>query len=316
MKRFLGGIGWASLRSVLRIGWRALRPYSFTATIVPVVCGSLAVRSVGGSPIRPGAALLMLLSALLLHAGANLLNDYYDDRLGFDTPSAPGSGKRSAEKRISPDTLRRRGHHCLAAGAATGLVLALWREPWLLPPGACGVLGAYSYSHPHGGKYRGLGEPMVFLLMGPILFGSAFLAAGGGFDMRALWLSLPFGCLVTAIMLVNNLRDLEMDRKGGFRTLPARIGPRAAKGMYLLLLTAGPVLPPLYAALGWMPRPAWIVLAAAIPAIPLGRRVYRAAAPYKSLARAPEQTAALYLLFGILMILGLTLGGVAAPPSP
>ncbi len=290
------------------VWWRSLRAYSFTATLIPVVCAALAAWRVGGHAVSLPACALMLAAALLLHAGVNALNDYYDFILGFDTAAAAGSSGVLAAGLVAPGRLWRWGMSYLAAGAAAGAWLAWLRGPWILALGACGWLGAAFYSHRRGYKYRGWGEPAVFALMGPILFCAAYLAAGGRLEPRALWLSLPFACLVTAIMLVNNLRDLEMDRAAGFRTLPARIGPRAAKGLYGALLAAPPLLTALFALRGHAPRLALLALAAVVPAAALIHRVCRAAPPYASLADAPQQTAALYLLFGMLTACGWAFG--------
>ncbi len=298
----------ATRTSAFALWWRALRAYSFTATILPVACGWLAAWRVGGAPFAPAAGALTLATALLLHAGVNLLNDYYDFMLGFDAPDAPGSSGLLTQSLAQPAYLLRWGRGYLAAGAAAGVALALWRNPWLLAPGAGGWLGAFFYSHPRGFKYRGWGEPLVFLLMGPMLFASAWVAAGAAPTLRTLAFSLPCGCLVTAILLVNNLRDLEMDRHAGFRTLPARLGMCAAQGLYLALLTAALLLPPLFVLAGWLPRLVLVVLAAAPPAARLGLRVFRARPPFTELARAPEQTAGLYLFFGLLLLFGLAVG--------
>lgn len=289
----------------LAIWWRALRAYSFIATIIPVVCASLAAAKIGGSAVSISACVWMLVSALLLHAGTNLLNDYYDYVLGFDTAAAVGSSGLLAAGIVVPSYLWRWGLGYLMAGGVAGLALAAaLRLPWLVLLGACGWGGAFFYSHRYGYKYKGLGEPLVFLLMGPLLFCATYLVAGGCCDPRALWLSLPCGCFVASVLLVNNLRDLEMDCCAGFRTLPARIGPSAAKGLYAILVTSAFALPCLYVFNGWLPRMSLLTWGALVPAVVLVRRVCRAAPPDGTLARAPEMTAGLYLLYGVLFAIG------------
>jgi len=285
-----------------RVWWRSLRAYSFAATLAPVGCAFLlAGRGSVEARLSPAACALMTLAALLLHAAANVLNDYYDFILGFDTPAAAGSSGLLLRGEVEPDWMRAWGRRYLAAAAIVGLPLAAMRGPLLLAMGAAGWTGALLYSHCRGYKYRGWGEPLVFLLMGPLLFCSAWLAAVGWLPWRALWLSLPFGCLVTSILLVNNLRDLEMDRAAGFRTLPARIGPAAAKALFILLVGAAMGLPALYVGLRLLPASSLLVLIAGIPLAGVVRDVWRAAPPYARLAVAPQRVASAYLLFGLLM---------------
>ena len=280
---------------------RALRAYSFTATVIPVLCAFLLARSQNlpaAWPLFP----LMLFCALLLHAGVNLLNDYYDFVLGFDTAEARGSSGLLTENIVKPEYMLRRGRFYLFAGAATGLLLAAARGWQLLLMGIAGLAGALFYSHRSGYKYKGLGEPFVFFLMGPLLFGGAFYAATGTLTGAAIWPALSCGCLVTAILLVNNLRDIKMDSAAGFITLPMRLGAKWTKKLYVALVVAA------FAALA-----ATGVLGLFLPMLCLPfawrriRAVLTAGELETDLAAAPQQTAALYLIFGVLMAAGLSL---------
>jgi 1,4-dihydroxy-2-naphthoate octaprenyltransferase len=289
----------------LSIWWRALRAYSFTATIIPVTVAFLFARA-QGMPVVWTFFPLMLFCALLLHAGVNLLNDYYDFTLGFDTPEASGSSGLLTERIVRPDYMLRRGRFYLIAGAAAGLLLAAARGWPLLLPGIAGLAGAWFYSHRSGYKYKGLGEPFVFVLMGPLLFGSAFYVATGTLTAGAAWPAISCGCLVTAILLVNNLRDLQMDSAAGFATLPMRLGAVRTKKLYVVLISVA------YAAL--LPSAAGTARAAVLlPLLSLPvawrqlQKVIRSEVFETDLADAPKQTAALYLLFGALLAAGLAL---------
>jgi 1,4-dihydroxy-2-naphthoate octaprenyltransferase len=275
---------------------RALRAYSFTATTIPVVCAFLSARA-QGLPVAWNLFPLMLLCALLLHAGVNLLNDYYDFVLGFDTAEARGSSGLLTEGVVKPEYMLNWGRFYLFTGAAAGLLLAAMRGWPLLLMGASGLAGAWFYSHRCGYKYKGLGEPFVFVLMGPLLFGGAFYAATGTITAAATGPALSCGCLVTAILLVNNLRDIKMDSAAGFITLPMRLGSAGTKKLYAALIiiafvatsAAGVLLPLLSLPVAW--RRVRTVLAA--DELETG------------LASAPQQTAALYLIFGVLLAAGL-----------
>ena len=277
---------------------RALRAYSFTATVIPVLCAFLSARA-QGLPVAWTLLPLMLFCALLLHAGVNLLNDYYDFVLGFDTAEARGSSGLLTEGIVRPEYMRRRGRFYIFAGASAGLLLAAARGWPLLLMGIAGLAGAWFYSHRKGYKYKGLGEPFVFVLMGLLLFGGAFYTATGTITLGAVWPALACGCLVTAILLVNNLRDIQMDGQAGFTTLPIRIGATRTKNLYAALVVtaliatcaAGIFLPLLSLPLAW-------------------RRIHSvqtATEPSHDLADAPQQTAAFYLIFGVLLAAGLIL---------
>ena len=277
---------------------RALRAYSFTATVIPVVCAFLSARA-QGLPVAWPLFPLMLFCALLLHAGVNLLNDYYDFILGFDTAEARGSSGLLTEGIVKSEYMLRWGRFYLFAGAAAGLLLVTACGWPLLLIGIAGLAGAWFYSHRCGYKYKGLGEPFVFILMGPLLFGGAFYTATGTVTAEAIWPALACGCLVTAILLVNNLRDIKMDSAAGFVTLPMRLGAPRTKKLYAVLIViafaatsaAGVFLPLLSLPLAW-----WRVHA-----------VLKANQLETELVTAPQQTAALYLIFGILLAAGLTL---------
>jgi len=286
------------VNSSLKNWARALRAYSFTATVIPVLCAFLSARE-QGLPVAWPLFPLMLFCALLLHAGVNLLNDYYDFVLGFDTAKARGSSGLLTEGIVKPEYMLRRGRFYLFAGAAAGLLLVTACGWPLLFMGTAGLTGAWFYSHRSGYKYKGLGEPFVFILMGPLLFGGAFYAATGTLTAGAIWPALACGCLVTAILLVNNLRDIKMDSAAGFTTLPMRLGAARTKKLYAALIVtafaatsaAGVFLPLLSLPVAWRRV----------------RAVLNANELETELAAAPQQTAALYLIFGVLLAAGLAL---------
>ena len=275
---------------------RALRAYSFTATAIPVVCAFLSARA-QGLPVAWTLLPLMLFCALLLHAGVNLLNDYYDFVLGFDTVEARGSSGLLTEGIVKPKYMFRWGRFYIFVGASAGLLLAAVRGWPMLIMGIAGLAGAWFYSHRSGYKYKGLGELFVFVLMGLLLFGGAFYAATGTATIAAVWPALACGCLVTAILLVNNLRDIQMDGLAGFTTLPIRIGAARTKKIYAALVVtaliaacaAGVFLPLLSLPFAWRRI----------------RSVQTATDLSHDLADAPQQTAAFYLIFGALLAAGL-----------
>lgn len=296
------------MSAALRLWWQSLRAYSFAMTVIPVGCAFLFARALDRPVLWPLLA-PMLISALLLHTGVNVLNDYYDFVLGFDTDEASGASGVLQSGRVAPRTLLRQGQISLAAGCIAGLPLLAVRGWPVLPAALAGLAGAFFYSHPKGYKYKGLGEPLVFLLMGPLLFLTAVYAACGTVPSAAALPAGGFGCLVTAVLLLNNLRDLEMDRRGGFTTLPMRMGPAWSKRLYALLIIAAFAVPPALFASGSF-DPAVLLPVLALPgAVRRMRAVFAAETPATDLKDGPPQTAALYLLYGLLMAAGLWISG-------
>ncbi|MGQ9662742.1 MAG: prenyltransferase [Kiritimatiellia bacterium] len=293
--------------TAIAVWWRSLRPYAFPATLVPSACAALLARrdSLSTGEFSPLASFLAVLVALLLHAAVNVLNDFYDFILGFDRPMCAGSSGLLTERVVQPDYMSRWGRRYLLAALLLGTGLAVWRTLWLLPIGLTGAIGAFFYSHSRGYKYRGWGEPVVFVLMGPMLFGAVYLAASRRLTDSAIVASLPFGCWVATILLVNNLRDIEADKAGGFLTFPARIGRRVTKVCFFLLVAGAVGLPSLLGLLGVGSRLAWLGSFALLPLAPVIMSVWKEAVPYSiALRNAPQQVALAYLTFGILLIFG------------
>jgi 1,4-dihydroxy-2-naphthoate octaprenyltransferase len=292
----------------LSVWWRSLRAYSLPLTLLPILCAFLYARALGEEvrwPVFP----LMLLCGVLLHAGTNVLNDHYDYVLGFDTEEASGSSGLLLQKLVPENYMLAHGRFYLAAGCAAGaLLIRLCGWP-LLPMGAAAACGAFFYSHPHGYKYKGAGEPAVFLLMGPLLFAAAFYTACGKIYLSMFLPACGFGCLVTAVLLANNIRDEEMDRSAGFVTLPMRMPPAASRRLYLLLVAGAMLTAPLLffsRQIGW---PGLLPLLSLPMAVQLIRRVRTARQPAVDLKTGPQQTAALYMAYGVLLAAGLALGG-------
>ncbi len=292
----------------LSIWWRSLRAYSLPMTFLPILCAFLYARALGETvswTLLPP----VLLCGTLLHAGTNLLNDHYDYTLGFDTEDASGSSGLLLQKLVPENYMLVHGRLYLALGCLAGLPLVWLRGLPVLFMGIAAAAGAWFYSHPHGYKYKGAGEPAVFLLMGPLLFAAALYSACGTLPASFLAPAVAFGCLVTAVLLANNIRDEEMDRKAGFITLPMRIGLSASRRLYLLLLAGSMGIVPLLAFGKHLGLPALLPLLSLPAAARLGRLVLKARQPAIDMKTGPQQTAALYLAYGSLMAAGLALCG-------
>ena len=250
---------------VLAVWLQASRAWTL---IMPFMCVSVgtaaAIRAGMFSPVR---YLLGALAAVALQAGANMVNDYYDFASGTDSPDwrAPenfGPGLVIQRGFLTPGQVWFGGIVALAAGSILGLILA-YECGWpILALGLAGVLGAYFYTAaPLQLAYRGLGDLMVFILMGPGYVLGAYYVQALSFSWPALVASIPMGFLCSGVLQANNLRDIENDRHNGKRTMAVLIGRHAAR-LELALSNAGAYLATIIGVVaGLVPWPALAVLA-------------------------------------------------------
>ena len=292
--------------SLTRVWLRAIRPFSFPASIVPVAVGA-ACATVANS-FSAGLTLLTLLGCLALQAGTNLANEFYDWRTGADHPGSLGASRAIMAGWLPPRAIFRAAVACFVVGCAAGLVLVVVGGWPILVLGLIGVPLAFGYTAPPLKlAYRGLGEVAVFFLMGPLMVLGSYLVQSGGSPATALAASLPVGCLVAAILHANNVRDLDDDRRLGKRTLATILGRTGARreydalvgGAYLTLL--GGVI------VGLLPWTSLLPLATLPLAVRVRGIVARGEDP-RILDPTVRQTAGLHLVFGLLLAAGLLLG--------
>jgi len=182
----------------------------------------------------PWTYLAAALGAVALQAGANMVNDYYDfvngtDSADWNAPESFGPGLVIQRGLLRPNQVWWGGIVALAFGSTLGLILAAICGWPVLVLGLAGVAGAYFYTGaPLQLAYRGLGDLMVFTLMGPGYVLGAYYVQALSFSSTALVASLPMGFLCSGVLQANNLRDIENDRAHGKRTFAVLIGRKAA----------------------------------------------------------------------------------------
>jgi 1,4-dihydroxy-2-naphthoate octaprenyltransferase len=256
--------------------------------------------------LHPGAAIAALATALLLQVGANFANDVSDFERGADADDRLGPQRATQLGWVTPDAMRAAAAASFALAVVTGLALVV-RGGWPLAVlGALAIAAAIAYT---GGPwplgYHGLGDLVVFLFFGVVGVTGSHYAQALVLSPRALALSVPVGLLATAILTVNNLRDVESDRRAGKRTVAVRLGERATRAYYAALLALA------YAgvAIGWgvdlLPAGVGLVLVSAPRAVALGRGVARARG--SALNAHLAATARLEAGFAALLALGLLL---------
>ena len=223
----------------------AARPRTLPAAIAPVLVGTAAaVQWVGELP-RWGAFLAALVGSIFIQIGTNLANDYSDAKRGADTADRLGPVRVTSAGLVTPQRVMRATWIAFAVAIACGIYLATVAGIVILLIGAVSIAAGVLYTggpRPYG--YAGLGEVFVFLFFGLVAVNGSYYVQVEQLDALPLGLSISIGFLATAILVVNNVRDLETDRRAGKMTLAVRMGRANAVNLYrLLVIGAFVVLP-------------------------------------------------------------------------
>lgn len=207
--------------------------------ISSVIGGWAASVSIG--EFRPGPAVLAMVVALALVVGVNFSNDYSDGIRGSDGADRVGPLRLVGSGAAEPRTVRSAAFGCYGVAALAGLaIVVITGHWWLLAVGAACVVAAWFYTggkHPYG--YAGLGEIFVFIFFGLVaVCGTAYVTAGR-VDAATLVAAVVFGFLACAVLVANNLRDIDGDRVSGKRTLATRLGHAGTRALYVVLAVLG-----------------------------------------------------------------------------
>jgi 1,4-dihydroxy-2-naphthoate octaprenyltransferase len=280
----------------------ATRPFSFTASVVPVVLGAVLAAYQGFFSAWLFA--LTLIGSVLIHAGTNLANDYYDWKKGADTKESLGPNRALQEGMLTPRQVLIGAVVCFAVGSAIGLYLVAESGIFILLLGVLSVLAGWFYTAgPRAFAYVGLGEVVVFVFMGPIMVIGSYYVQAQQVTWPVVMASLPIGFLVAAILHVNNMRDLEGDLAKNKRTLANILGRRASQYEYMLLVGGSFLVLVMLVVTGYAPLLALLPLVMLPTAVQLVRRSFETDEPAK-LNRVLRATARLHGRFGWLMIIG------------
>jgi 1,4-dihydroxy-2-naphthoate octaprenyltransferase len=294
----------------------ALRPFSFTASIVPAVFGGLLALTLrgrdGSADVRFDAVAfaVTVLGCVAVHAASNLVNDFFDHRAGVDQPENFGAVNVLVRKAMTPAELSREAAIAFAVAVACGVYLTLHAGPAKWPLVALitfGALSAYFYTAPPLAlKNRGFGDVQVMLSFALAMVFGAYYVQSRTLSWLPVIDALPIGFLVVDILHINNLRDLATDRAAGISTLAIALGDRGAKRLHHVYVAGAYATTLALIAAGLLPLGALTVLASVPAAVTLGRAVQGLGAP----AIDPlivVKTARFHALFGALLILGLVI---------
>jgi 1,4-dihydroxy-2-naphthoate octaprenyltransferase len=281
----------------------AARVRTLPAAVAPVLVGTALAATEGTFKVL--TFLAALLGALFIQVGTNLSNDYSDARRGADTEDRLGPVRVTAGGLVPPRQVLVATYVAFGLAVLAGSYLIVTAGWELLLVGAASILAGVLYTggpRPYG--YEGLGEVFVFLFFGVVAVAGSYFAQVEDLEWEALVLAVPVGLLASAILVVNNVRDLETDRRAGKRTLAVRLGRERVRTLYLAMLVLAFVTAPLPWVLGSLSP--WLFLSwLAIPlAVPLIRTV-RTRTDGPSLNGALAGTGQLQLAFCVLLSAGL-----------
>jgi 1,4-dihydroxy-2-naphthoate octaprenyltransferase len=282
----------------------AARPPTLSAALVPVAVGTACASGEGA--IKLGPAVAALTGALLLQIAANFANDVFDFEKGADTSERLGPVRAVQAGLLAPAAVRRGLYVVLALALLVGAYLAAAAGPVVIAIGVASMIAAVAYTGgPYPLGYHGLGDVFVMLFFGFVaVLGTTFVEVGEVSEFE-VWAAVPIGALATAILVVNNLRDIATDRVAGKRTLAVRWGERGALAEYVLLLAVAYAVPLIL----FLRRTASITILLPLVTVPLAFGLARAVARERgrALNQRLGQTAGLLLVYGLLFAVGIAL---------
>jgi 1,4-dihydroxy-2-naphthoate polyprenyltransferase len=291
--------------SPLHIWLMAARPRTLPAAVAPVLVGTSLAATEGTFKWLTFVA--AMLGALFIQVGTNLSNDYSDARRGADTEDRLGPVRVTAGGLVPPRQVLVATYVAFGLAVLAGVYLIVTAGWQLLLVGAASILAGVLYTggpRPYG--YEGLGEVFVFLFFGVVAVTGSYFAQVEMLTWEAFVLAVPVGLLAAAILVVNNIRDLETDRRAGKRTLAVRLGRSRARGLYGIMVYVAFLTAPLPWLLGSDDLSPWLLLPwAALPlAVPVVRTV-RNRSDGPSLNGALARTGMLQLVFCALLSAGI-----------
>ncbi|MCF8563417.1 1,4-dihydroxy-2-naphthoate polyprenyltransferase [Alicyclobacillus tolerans] len=295
-----------NFRQRIGVAWRLLRPFTLTASIVPVLVGSgLAVNR---RHFHFGLFFSFLIASILIQAATNMFNEYFDYKRGLDTKEMVGIAGTIVHDGISPGKVLLTAWTFIAISVVLGVYICVSTTWWIAVVGIACLAVAYFYSGgPKPLAYTPFGELAASIAMGPVIVLLAYYIQTSQVTGRAIFVSIPIGLLIGAILLGNNIRDMDQDKLGGRRTVAILLGRQWGRVLFasvfaltyvvVLALIAAQVLTP------W----ALVVLLTVPTATYVTKLFFRFSEPSK-LHPAVKGTAVLLFRFGTLMFAALVVG--------
>ncbi len=291
--------------SAARVWWLASRPATLAASVSPVLVATAIAYHLHAH--RPWETIGALVVAVAMQIGVNFSNDYSDFRKGADTETRVGPLRAASSGVVPPRLVQIAGLGAFGVAGAVGVALSLTTDWRLLIAGAVAVAAGYLYTggpRPYG--YLGLGEVFVFLFFGLFATVGTVYVVTLRLPPAAWLLGGSCGFLASAVLSINNLRDIETDRAAGKRTLAVRLGRKATIGMVAGFYGAALLLCVLAARFGGLPALSVIALAVAPFAVAMVSTLGSLSA--RTLVAALKRAAELEVWFALLFTFGVVFG--------
>ncbi|UCE92109.1 MAG: prenyltransferase [Methanobacteriota archaeon] len=303
-------------RPGLKVWFLEIRAPFFTATIVPTVFGALFAWHEGYS-FDSFLFALTLLGVLFIHAGTNVVNDYFDYRSGTDRINenrSPFNGGSPfvVEGVLTPEQIYRAALMLFAIGATIGVVLALSVSLLIIPLGVLGIGLGYFYTSPRAHlAARGVGEVAVGSGFGPLVVAGAYLVQAGEITWTPFVAGLPIGVLIGLVLFINQFPDAEADGRVGKTHWVVRMGLHRAAMWYAGLMASAFVLIVVLVAAEVLPVWTLLALAPAVVAVRAVRLALREHSHFGRLLPAQAMTVQTHAMVGLLLALGLMASGLS-----
>jgi 1,4-dihydroxy-2-naphthoate octaprenyltransferase len=286
--------------SFFQIWWLAIRPKTLPAAASGVVMGCALAWYDHAFQWVPALAALTV--ALLLQIGSNVANDVFDFERGADTAERQGPTRVTQAGLLTPAQVKRGMWAIFGLAALCGLYLMFLRGWVVVAIGLAAIFSAIAYTGgPFPLGYYGLGDVFVFIFFGLAAVAGTYFVQVGSVSVAAWWMSVPIGLIVTAILVVNNLRDIENDRKAGKHTLAVRLGERGTRLECLVCMVIAYLVLPLAVLLRIVPWTALLAWGSLPFAIRSTRTVFtQKGSPLNAALEGTGQTAFVFsLLFWV-----------------
>jgi 1,4-dihydroxy-2-naphthoate octaprenyltransferase len=294
----------------VRIWLVASRPRTLPAAVAPVLVGTAAAVE-ATDELRVGAFVAALIGSIFIQIGTNLANDYSDAKRGADSVDRLGPVRVTSSGLVAPRRVLVATWVAFGIAVLAGLYLVYVAGPVILAVGIVSILAGVLYTggpRPYG--YAGLGEAFVFVFFGLVAVNGSYYVQVEELAWLPFALSIPVGVLATAILVVNNVRDIDTDRRAGKLTLAVRLGRERSRALYSALVAGAFLGLPI--ALALTGGPAWALLAlAAAPLAVRPARAVRTRTDGPALNAALAGTGALLGAFSLLLTAGLLIAAAS-----
>jgi len=285
---------------------RASRPFSLTASAIPVVIGGILALKEPNFNLE--YFILSIIAIVFLQASVNLLNDHDDFINKVDTKESHSSSGVVVEGLLTLKEVYRSGILLLILGCLIGLFLAYNVGIMILILGIFGALCGYFYTgKPLMLKYRGLGAPLVFIIFGPLMTLGGYYLQMQEFTVQSFLISIPTALLTTAILHANDIRDINHDKKAGIKTLSINIGYRNAQKVYSSLIIPSYISLIIMIIFKYIPYLSLICLITVPAAFKNINKLKTAGDSSSNIAELDKESGKLQGQFGILLILSILL---------